>query len=291
MSFVIMILLLCVVTAVSCSVPGTYLVAAKRAITVDAISHAMLPGIVFGFLLTQSLTSPLLIAAAVLCGLFTIWAINALVQSKLVAKHSTLGLSLPPLLALAVIVVTLKASDLHLDTHTVLLGDLNLIAFDELCLPSGCYGPKHLYLLLALLTVNLIFGIGWRRQLSAIIFDREFAQLSGVKTKLLHGILLFLTALTITAVFAATGAVLVLAFMILPGAAARLLTHRLSTMLPLAMLFSALAAASGFGISLLYNLPTSAGIAAVMALEFLLVLAIHVLSQATDARRALRHAQ
>lgn len=284
MSFVFTVALLALLTALTCSVPGMFLVVAKRAVTVDALSHAMLPGIVFGFLLTESLSSPLLLVTAVAFALLTIAFLNTLVHSGRIARHSTMGLVLPPLLAMAVTITTLKASDLHLDTHTVLLGDLNLIAFDELCFGASCYGPQHLYLLLILLACNLVLGLRFQNQIAALIFDREFAQLEGLKPGLFNTLLLFFTALTVTAAFAATGAVLVLAFMILPAAAARLVVSRLRPLLPLTLVFSGVAALSGFTVSYFLSLPTSAGISAVMALEFLAVLGWRALWQANRVR-------
>lgn len=271
MTFELTVFLLALVCALACSVPGTYLVVAKTAMTVDALSHAMLPGVVIGFLISGSLSSPILTVTATLLALGVIWALNALARTGLIARHGTLGITLPPLLALAVLITTFRASGLHLDTHTVLLGDLNLVVFDDLCIAETCIGPKHLYLLSALFLLNLFFGVFYRKQLAAMIFDREFAQLAGLKPALFNGLLLTLTALTVTAAFAATGAILVLAFMILPAAAARLIVSKLPLLLPLAMLFALISASIGFWVSYVYNLPTSAGIAFIMSVLFVLV--------------------
>lgn len=165
MSFMTVVWLLCSVTALALSLPGMYIVLHKRAIMVDAISHALLPGVVVGFLITHSITSPLLLVTATCTSLVLVFGLNMLERSGLIAKNGANGLLVTPLLAFAVLAVTAFASNLHLDTHTVLLGDLNLIAFDEACIAGTCYGPKHLYLMGALLLLNLFVFVRWQKKL------------------------------------------------------------------------------------------------------------------------------
>src|SRR5690606_37029870 len=69
MNFVLGTALLAVVTALACALPGTFIVLRKNSMLVDAISHAVLPGIVVGYFFTQDLESPLLTVGAALAGL------------------------------------------------------------------------------------------------------------------------------------------------------------------------------------------------------------------------------
>src|SRR5690625_6690164 len=68
MSFVLGASALAVVTAVACALPGVFVVLRKNSMLVDAISHAVLPGIVVGYFITRDLESPLLILGAALAG-------------------------------------------------------------------------------------------------------------------------------------------------------------------------------------------------------------------------------
>ena len=68
MSFVLGTTLLAVVTAVACALPGAFVVLRRNSMLVDAISHAVLPGIVVGYFFTHDLDSPLLIVGAAVAG-------------------------------------------------------------------------------------------------------------------------------------------------------------------------------------------------------------------------------
>ena len=85
------ILAIAVVTAVAAALPGTYLVLRRTAMVSDAISHAILPGIVVAFFLTQNLNSPLLLVAAAATGVLTVVLIEALIRSRLVPEDASIG--------------------------------------------------------------------------------------------------------------------------------------------------------------------------------------------------------
>ncbi|MEO1285842.1 MAG: metal ABC transporter permease, partial [Pseudomonadota bacterium] len=72
MSYVIGVILLAVVTALACALPGVFVVLRKNSMIVDGISHAVLPGIIVGFALTQDLNSPILILGAAFAGLLVV---------------------------------------------------------------------------------------------------------------------------------------------------------------------------------------------------------------------------
>jgi ABC-type Mn2+/Zn2+ transport system permease subunit len=102
MSAALEILLIAVVTAVAASLPGTFLVLRRLAMVSDAISHAILPGIVVAFFLTGDLGSPLLVAAAAATGVLTVALIEAVKRSRLVPGDAAIGLVFPALFALGV---------------------------------------------------------------------------------------------------------------------------------------------------------------------------------------------
>ena len=72
MSFVLGTSLLAVVTALACALPGVFIVLRKNSMLVDAISHAVFPGIVVGYLFSRDLDSPILVAGAALAGLLVV---------------------------------------------------------------------------------------------------------------------------------------------------------------------------------------------------------------------------
>ena len=124
------IMLIAVVTAVAAALPGTYLVLRRTALVSDAISHAILPGIVIAFFLTHDLNSPFLLVSAAATGVLTVFLIEALHRSRLVPEDASIGLVFPALFSVGVILISRYAGDVHLDTDSVLLGELALAPFD-----------------------------------------------------------------------------------------------------------------------------------------------------------------
>ena len=78
--------LIAIVTAIACALPGVYLVLRRMTLMSDAISHAILPGIVLAFFLTHSLSSPLLILAAAGTGVLTVVFVELLQRTKLIKR-------------------------------------------------------------------------------------------------------------------------------------------------------------------------------------------------------------
>ena len=89
------ILLIAIFMSAACALPGNFLVLRRMSMLTDAISHTVLLGIVLTFLAVGSLDSPLLIIGASLMGVLTVWLIELLYQSRLVASDSAIGLCLP----------------------------------------------------------------------------------------------------------------------------------------------------------------------------------------------------
>ena len=86
MSMINEITLIAITVAVACALPGVFLVLRGTTMVSDAITHTVLLGIVLAFFITQDLNSPLLMIGATLVGVATVWAIEALQQTKLLSK-------------------------------------------------------------------------------------------------------------------------------------------------------------------------------------------------------------
>ena len=72
------VLLIAVVVAAACSLPGVFLVLRQMSLMSDAISHSVLLGIVIGFFLTGRLDSPLLLILAAATGVLTVSLVELL---------------------------------------------------------------------------------------------------------------------------------------------------------------------------------------------------------------------
>ena len=105
------IILIAILVSAACAIPGVFLVLRKMALMSDAISHAVLPGIVIGFLMTRSLSSPLLFVGAVGTGLLTVILTESLVKTGLVKEDAAIGLVFPALFSIGVILVSRYTGD------------------------------------------------------------------------------------------------------------------------------------------------------------------------------------
>ena len=272
MSFLLGITLLAIVTAVACALPGVFIVLRKDSMLVDAISHAVLPGIVVGYAVTRDLGSPLLIVGSALAGLVVVMGGEWLGRTKLLTGDSPQGLIFPALFSAGVILVSLDFAGIHLDTHAVLVGDLNLAAFAQFYLNDVSIGPRYLYVMLGVLGLVAAFITLNYRNLKLATFDPEFATTTGVRTGVLNIAFMFLVSVTVTAAFHAAGAILVLALVVVPAATAHLVTSRLGSMIWVTVALAGGGALAGFWIAYALDAATSAGMALVQGLLFGVVL-------------------
>ena len=136
------IILIAILVSAACAIPGVFLVLRKMALMSDAISHAVLPGIVIGFLMTRSLSSPLLFVGAVGTGLLTVILTESLVKTGLVKEDAAIGLVFPALFSTGVILVSRYTGNVHLDIDAVLLGELVFTPLDRISFLGYDMGPS-----------------------------------------------------------------------------------------------------------------------------------------------------
>ncbi|MEW6443527.1 MAG: metal ABC transporter permease [bacterium] len=262
------------VVAVACSICGVFLVLRQMAMMSDAISHAILLGIVLAFFATGDLASPFLIVAAALTGLLTVTLVEALKRTGLVREDAAIGLVFPLLFSVGVILISRHAGSVHLDTDAVLLGELAFAPFNRLVAFGYDLGPKSLYVMSAILALNLAFILVFFKELKLATFDTGMAAALGFSPGLLHYGLMGLVSLTAVGAFDAVGSILVVAFMIAPPATAYLLCHSLPRMLVWSGLVGVACAISGYWVahwldaSIAGSMATMAGVLFVAAFLF-----------------------
>lgn len=238
--------LVAIVVSVACALPGVFLVLRKMAMMSDAISHAILPGIVVGFFITENLGSPFLIVAAALTGLLTVGLVEVIERTNLVKEDAAIGIVFPILFSLGVILIAQFAGDVHLDTDAVLLGELAFAPFDRLQAFGLDLGPRSLWIMGVVLVLNLTFLLLFYKELKLATFDAGLAATLGFLPGVLHYALMGLVSLTAVSAFDAVGSILVVALMVGPPATAYLLTNRLGRMLGISAAVGVVAAVSGY---------------------------------------------
>ncbi len=238
--------LIAVVTAIACSLPGAFLMLRRVSMLSDAISHAILPGIVIAFFLTEDLNSPLLIVGAAATGVLTAAMIEMLGRTRRVRQDAAIGLVFPLLFSIGVILIARYASDVHLDVDAVLLGELAFAPFDRVVIGGMDIGPKALWTMGVILLLNVAFIAVFFKELKLSTFDPALAAALGFSPILLHYLLMGIVSVTAVGAFDAVGSVLVVALIVGPPATAYLLTDRLSTLLWLSAGIGAAAAIAGY---------------------------------------------
>jgi manganese/zinc/iron transport system permease protein len=263
--------LIAAVVAVACALPGVFLVLRRMAMMADAISHTVLLGIVLVFFLTRDINSPLLILGATATGVLTVSLVELLNRTRLVKEDAAIGLIFPALFSIAIILISRFAGDVHLDTDAVLLGELAFAPFERLELGGLDLGPQALWVMGAVLVLNVAFIALFYKELKLATFDAGLAAALGFSPVLIHYGLMGVVSVTAVGAFDAVGSVLVVALMIGPAAAAYLLTDRLGHMLTYSALIGVASAVSGYWVAHWLDASIAGSMATMVGLAFVVV--------------------
>lgn len=267
MSFLLGVTLLAVVTAVSCALPGVFVVLRRNSMIVDAISHAVLPGIVIGYLLTSDLQSPWLMVGAALSGLLVVIGSEYLGRTGVLTGDAPQGLVFPALFSIGVILISTMIGNVRLSVDTVLVGDLNLASLHTTTV-AGLSMPTYLLVMLGVLLMNIAFITVTVRQLQVASADEDFARALGIRTGFLNVVFMLMVSFTVTAAFNAAGALLVVGLVVVPAATAHMVASRMWVMMTLTVAIAAGGAVLGFWMAYHLEVATSAGMAVTYALIF-----------------------
>jgi len=212
-------------TAMACAVPGVFLLLNKQSMLGDAISHAVLPGLAIGFLISGTRdTFPMLLGAA-LAGVFTGVVSGMIERRGHVEAGASLGVVFCSLFALGLILIRLAANHVDIDPGCVLYGSLELAVIDSASVPRIVWQSG------AILALNLILAGVFFKELQLSAFDPRFAKASGIPAGWLQQGLTVITALTTVVAFESVGSILVIAMLIVPGATAMLLSRSVTGVL------------------------------------------------------------
>lgn len=205
-------LIIASLVSVSAAVLSCLLVLKGWSLMGDAVSHAVLPGIVIAYILNI----PLLLGAF-LSGMLCAVSTGYLTENSRLKEDTVMGVVFSGLFALGIALFTKIHTDLHLD-H-VLFGDMLGIGWADIALTAALTVPAFLLVIIK------------RRDLLVFAFDPQHARVVGLNTRMLHYGLLTILSLVIIAAIKAVGIILVISVLIAPGAIAFLLTQRFEHMI------------------------------------------------------------
>jgi manganese/zinc/iron transport system permease protein len=264
--------LIAVFVAAACALPGVFLVLGKMSMLSDSITHTILLGIVLAFFLSGSLSSPFLVLGAAMMGVITVWLTELLHKTKLVSEDSAIGTVFPLLFSVAIILITRYAGSVHIDTDSVLLGELAFAPFERMILFGVDIGAKGVYSSAALLLINIAVIAIFFKELKVSAFDPVLAAVLGFSPTLLHYGLMTMVSVTAVGAFESVGSVLVVAFMTGPPVTAYLITDDLKEMLILSGVIGAVCGLCGYRVAAFFDVSIAGAMAGVTGLVFLLVL-------------------
>ncbi|TAF63791.1 MAG: metal ABC transporter permease [Cytophagales bacterium] len=263
----IWIMLTGILVAVNCSLLGVFLLLRKMTMIGDAIAHAVLPGIVLAYFVTQSKGGVVVLAGAALFGIITTLLIELFHKQLRLQTDAAIGMVFTVLFSVGVILISLFANQVELDQECVLYGEIAYVGLD-----TWYDVPRSIWLLGGLLIVVVNFVIFGYRPLWASTFDATFATLTGVSVLFWHYALMSLVSVTTVFAFESVGAILVVAFLIGPAATAYLVAKNLKQMLLGAVLAGLGAVIGGFYLAVWCNSSLAASMATFVGIEFLAVL-------------------
>ncbi len=260
-AFVIALLVAVPMALLSC-----FLVLKGWSLMGDAISHAVLPGVVLAYVAGLPLAVGAF-AAGMTCAL----TVGFLKENSRVKEDTVMGVVFSGMFGLGIVLYTAIETDVHLD-H-ILFGDILGVNWRDVA-ESGA---------IALLVTGLV--LVFRRDLLLNAFDPQHARAIGLPVRLLHYGLLAVLSLTIVGALKAVGIILAIAMLIAPGAIAFLLTRRFEHMLAVAVAVAAGCSFLGVYLSFFIDSAPAPTIVLLMSIGFVLALFVSRARIAREERR------
>lgn len=246
--------------AASCGSLGCFIVLRRLSLLGDSLGHAVLPGVCGGFMVAWAKDMRWIFAGAVLSALLASWLIGVIQRYTRLKPDAAMGLVLSGFFGLGMALMarlSKVAGGSQAGLNVFLFGQVSAISERDLWLTGG----------LALVIVALV--LAFFKELAATSFDEGFSTTVGINVRLVHYLLMSLTALAIVISLQAVGVVLLSALLITPAATALLLTDRLGMMVALSVMIAAAGGVLGLNLSFLKReLPTGPFIVLVLTLFF-----------------------
>ncbi|MEO0583012.1 MAG: metal ABC transporter permease [Bacteroidota bacterium] len=251
---------------------GSFLLLRKMTMIGDAISHAVLPGIVIAYLVTETRASLVMLVGAALFGILTTVLIEWLSKRAKLQEDAAIGISFTWMFAIGVILISAFSGSIDLDQDCVLYGEIAFVPLDTWTISSLPPTPRTVWILGGLLILIVAFIVWAYKPLVMTSFDPVYAASAGISTAVWHYALMSFVSLNTVLSFESVGAILVIAFLVGPAAAAYLLTNNLPQMILTAIGLGIVAAIGGYYLAVAIDGSIAGAMAVAIGIEFLLVL-------------------
>ncbi len=261
-AFIQRAMLSAVLVGLLCAGLGVFVVLRRMSLIGHALSHSALPGLVIAYLIGANIFLGALVATLV-----TALAIGILSKNKDVYEDTSIGMM--PTIMFAIGILLISTSKSYRDLSGMLFGNILGVTNHDLMLIGGIccvvFGGMALFF----------------KELKLFCVDPNYAKSIGLPVNLVRYGLLVALSLTVVVGIQAVGTILTNALLVIPVAAARLLTDRLNIMLILACVFASIAGLCGVYASYYFGFSSGAAIVLVCALFFIMAWGCKVLSRSS----------
>lgn len=245
-----------IIIAVSAMIVGMPLVLRKESLLGDGISHAVLPGIALGYMISGERTSIYMLLGAVLMGVLTAVVSEYISTNRHIDSNAALGVVFSGLFAVGLILINIFARKVDLDPSCVLFGSVELSTLDTIDISSrvpnlfggsnrGLEIPRAIFTNGGVLLLNVLIIIVIQKRLYASIFDPMFSKTIGLPVSVLRYIHVILVSITTVTAFESVGSILIIALLVLPQAISLLLAYTLRGTLLIGLVIAILASIFG----------------------------------------------
>ncbi len=309
-------LLAAVFAALSCGLLGNFLVLRKQSLMGDAISHAVLPGLVGAFLITQSRSPGIMFVGAAASALVTVMLVELIKRLGKVEPGAAMGVVFSIMFALGVYLLENNAArSVDLDADCVLHGNLQnlfwtatpsnwsplldvqsiqgmpraaielLVFRDRFIAPV----PYQIWTLFGTTIAVILFITVLFKELRIASFDAGISTVQGINAGVMHMVLMTFVAIAAVASFEAVGSILVIAMLIAPAATARLLTDRLVTQIIVSAVIALITAIGGYALASWFGVNAAGMMASISGALLVLVMVASpshgIITKAQNQRR------
>lgn len=235
-------LLVSMMVGIMCGVIGCFIVLRNMSLLGDALSHAILPGVFFAFLLFGYSAIGFFLGATV-AGVLTAIAISWLQQNVQTKNDASIGIIFTAMFSIGVIGISKisKEDGVHLDLQHFLFGNIFGVSNEDLVITA-------IVMVYTLISVVVLY-----RYLFITTFQETIAEAMGISVKTIHYYLMFLLSIVVVASLSAAGVILVVAMLVTPAATALLLSNKLKHVLVIASIIGLLTTVIGFFVTVLFD--------------------------------------
>lgn len=259
------------IISISCGLLGVFMMLRKMSMTGDAISHAVLPGIVLGFFISGSQRGFEVIIGAGILGILATLLIDWLRKKARVQLDASIGITFTLLFAIGIILINLLAYKVDLDQECVLYGEIAYLPIDLWISDSGTnFGPRIMWLALLNLGLVIVFILLIYKELKLTSFDESFSIVIGIPAAGINLALMSMVSYTTVSSFEAVGAILVVALLVVPPATAFLWTKKMIPLIQLTCLLGLVISVLGYYLAYAFDSSIAGMIVAVSGILFLL---------------------